>query len=266
MFLNLGAKRKPGPLQALERTGVLFCFPLLREVLRKQGPGRTPAQDGPRIVVHPRFGLGYLRRRHFIKVSSFRKKPADDPVHVFVGASLRCAVWVAVIYRCAGFSVSEGFLHSVAILKLAPVVHGDRLEYLSKVLPQLSLQLIQHFDYAGHRVICYPENEAVSCEPFRQYHKGGFTSLATHYAVHFPMSKGLPFFGLSGSFGWLRLFLVVLTLIEQMLFGKVHKNIAPVNVVIKRILAYLRGKLEALLLDAGQGGSGGKVFVYDLVL
>jgi len=220
---EMGATNQPALSQAPEQ---VYCFVLAGGVLRKQGPGGTPAQDCPGIVVHPGFNLGHLRRRDFIKVCPFGKKPADDAVHVLIGASLGCAVRVAVIYLCAGLSPSEGLLHPGAILKFAPVVNGDALEYLLKIFTQLPLQPVQHLDYAGHRVVRNPENKAIPGEPLRQNYKGGFTALAAHYAVHLPMAERFPVldlwwpvlysfpFGLPGPFGRLRLFLVVLALIE----------------------------------------------------
>ena len=65
------------------------------EVLRKNGPGGTPAQDCPGIVVHPLFGLSHLRRRYAVKVGAFRKETADDPVHVLIAAPLIGAVRMA---------------------------------------------------------------------------------------------------------------------------------------------------------------------------
>ena len=151
---------------------------------------------------------------------------------------------MAVVDRRAGLPTAQGFLHSIAILKFAPVVDRYALEYPLKVLSQFPLQSIQYLDYAPHGMVWHSKNEAIPGKSFRQYQKGSFAALAAHDAVHFPIPKSFPLFylcwavlyglpfGLSGPLVWLRLFLVVLALIKQVFFAEAQEDVAPVDVVI----------------------------------
>lgn len=121
-------------------------------------------------------------------------------------------------------------------------------------------------------------NKTVSGEALRQHHQGRFAALLADYAVHLPIAKGFPAFDLcwpvlyrfalwkSGPFVIVLFRLVALPFIEQVLFCEAHKNVAPVCVIIKRVLADFRVELEALFLDEGQGCAGGIVVYYDLTI
>ena len=61
----------------------------------------------------------------------------------------------------------------------------------------------------------------------------------------------------SGPFVIVLFRLAALSFIEQMFFGEVEENVAPIYVIIKRVLADFRVELEALFLDEGQGCAGG---------
>ena len=118
-------------------------------------------------------------------------------------------------------------------------------------------------------MVRYPENEAVAGEALCQHHQGRFAAPSADDTVHLPMAEGFPVLHLrwpvlyrftlwkSGPFVIVLFRLAALSFIEQMFFGEVEENVAPIYVIIKRVLADFRVELEALFLDEGQGCAGG---------
>lgn len=93
-----------------------------------------------------------------------------NPVHVFIAAPLIGRIWVAIKNLCARFPGPLGSLHPLAVLELAPIIHGDGPENLPEFCPHAALHAVQRPDHAFHGMIRHPDDHGVTCQPLGQHH------------------------------------------------------------------------------------------------
>ena len=86
--------------------------------------------------------------------------------------------------------------HTLPVLKLAAVVHGDRLEYSPEVFsPQLLFQHIQHGHHTCHSPVRHKKHKV---RPRRSFRHGQEPLLAPalfrgHHGIHLPVKRLFPF-------------------------------------------------------------------------
>ena len=79
---------------------------------------------------------------------------------------------MAVVELSPGAVAQSAALHAGAVGKLAPIVHGDCLEYQRELVAPLALQIVESLHHAGRAFVWELGRDFFAGEPFGEHQNG----------------------------------------------------------------------------------------------